>query len=199
MRLTAAITGSLNAYMASQKAAAERAVTEGVREITTRIKEELRSQVVGAGLGNKLAKTWQAKVYPARGQKSISAAGVVTSKASKIIRAFNDGAVIKSSHGLYLAIPTENAPKRGMGNKRISPSTFPESRFGRLRFVRVDSRLSLLVVDSKMKGRPAKVMFILVPQVQMKKKLDYLAVVDRLAPQLPQAILNNWTSDGETN
>ncbi len=199
MRLTAAIHGDLHKFLKDQRDAAERAVTEGVREITTRIKDELRSQVVGAGLGNKLAKTWQAKVYPARGQNSISAAGVVTSKATKIIRAFNDGVLIKSSHGLYLALPTENAPKRGIGNKRISPSTFPESRFGRLRFVRVDSRLSLLVVDSKMKGRPAKVMFMLVPQVQLKKRLDYMTCVDRWAPQLPQAILNNWTSDGATN
>jgi hypothetical protein len=172
VRLTAAIHGDLHKFLKDQRDAAERAVTEGVREITTRIKDELRSQVVGAGLGNKLAKTWQAKVYPARGQNSISAAGVVTS---------------------------ENAPKRGIGNKRISPSTFPESRFGRLRFVRVDSRLSLLVVDSKMKGRPAKVMFMLVPQVQLKKRLDYMTCVDRWAPQLPQAILNNWTSDGATN
>jgi hypothetical protein len=183
--------------MRQQKDAAERAVTEGVRQITTEIKNDLRAQVVSAGLGNKLAKTWQAKVYPARGQKSISAAGVVTSKASQIIRAFNDGALIKSSRGEFLAIPTENAPKRGMGNKRISPATFPEGRFGRLRFVRVDSRLSLLVVDSKVKGKPAKVMFILVPQVQLKKRLDYMSAVNRIAPQLPQVILSHWPD--ETN
>jgi Family of unknown function (DUF6441) len=124
-------------------------------------------------------------------QKSISAAGVVKSKASRIIMAFNDGALIKSSKGLFLAIPTDSAPRRGTGNKRISPSTFPESR-GKLRFVRVDSRLSLLVVDSKIKGKPAKVMFFLVPQVQLKKKLDYQSVVDKCAPQLPQLILANW-------
>jgi hypothetical protein len=35
----------------------------------------------------------------------------------------------------WLAIPTENAPRKGVGGKRISPSTFPEQCLGRLRLV----------------------------------------------------------------
>jgi hypothetical protein len=194
MRLTAAITGNLHTFMLAQTSAAEKAVTAGVSEITTQIKNELRAQVVNAGLGNKLAKTWQGTAYP-KGKKSISAAGVVTSKASKIIRSFNDGVLIKSVRGRFLAIPTENAPRRGVGNKRISPATFPEARYGKLRFIRVDSRLSLLVLDSKRKGKPAKVMFFLVLQAQMKKKLDYMTAVNRIAPQLPQVILDHWPDD----
>jgi Family of unknown function (DUF6441) len=197
MMLTAAITGNLHKWIVDQRAAAEKAVTEGIREITTQIKNDLRAQVVSAGLGNRLAKTWQAKVYP-RVQKSISAAGVVKSKASSIIRAFNDGALIKSSKGLFLAIPTDSAPKRGTGNKRISPSTFPESR-GKLRFIYVNSRMSVLVADSKTKHKPATVMFILVPQVQLKKRLDYISVVDKLVPQLPQTILANWPDETSSN
>ncbi len=74
MRIEAAITGNLHKFMEQQKAAAEAAVTAGVAEVTERIKNDLRGQVTGAGLGNKLAKSWQAKLYP-KGQKSISAAG----------------------------------------------------------------------------------------------------------------------------
>ena len=105
MRLEAAIKGDLHKFMEQQKAAAEAAVTAGVAEITDHIKNDLRGQVTGSGLGNKLAKSWQAKVYP-KGKKSIDAAGWVFSKAPKLIRAFDEGTLIKSKDGFFLAIPT---------------------------------------------------------------------------------------------
>jgi hypothetical protein len=55
--------------------------------------------------------------------------------------------VIRSRRGRFLAIPTENAPRKGTDGKRIRPSTFPEHRFGPLRFVPRPSGPSLLVVD----------------------------------------------------
>ena len=211
MRLEAAITGNLHKFMAQQQAAAENAVTAGVAEITGRIKDDLRGQVTGAGLGNRLAKSWQSQLYP-KGKKSIDAAGWIFSKAPRLIRAFNEGAMIKSQDGFFLAIPTEAAPKRGVGGKRISPSNFPEHSLGRLRFVYRPGKISLLVVDglragtgkrggfrkaseSAMKsgrGLTTVVMFLLVPQVKLKKRLDYKAVVNRWAPQLPQTILQHW-------
>lgn len=216
MRIEAAITGNLHKFMEQQKAAAEAAVTAGVAEVTERIKNDLRGQVTGAGLGNKLAKSWQAKLYP-KGQKSISAAGWVFSKAPKLIRAFNEGALIKSKDGFFLAIPTEAAPKRGVGGKRITPSNFPEHSLGRLRFVYRPGKISLLVVDSLRastgqssskrgggfrkasesalksgRGLTTVVMFLLVPQVKLKKRLDYQSVVNAREGQLPQTILKNW-------
>jgi hypothetical protein len=211
MRIEAAITGNLHKFMEQQKAAAEAAVTAGVAEVTERIKNDLRGQVTGAGLGNKLAKSWQAKLYP-KGQKSISAAGWVFSKAPKLIRAFNEGALIKSKDGFFLAIPTEAAPKRGVGGKRINPSNFPEHSLGRLRFVYRPGKISLLVVDSLRastgkrggfrkasesalksgRGLTTVVMFLLVPQVKLKKRLDYQSVVNAHEGQLPQTILKNW-------
>ncbi len=211
MRLEAAIKGDLRKFMEGQKLAAEAAVTAGVAKITTSIKDDLRSQVVNTGLGNKLAKSWQAKFYP-KGQKSISAAGWVFSKAPKIVRAFNEGALIKSKDGFFLAIPTEAAPKRGIGGRRISPSTFPEHTLGKLRFVYRSGKISLLVVDnlrartgkrggfrkasdSAMKsgrGLATVVMFLLIPQAKLTKRLDYQAVVNRWQPLLGQAILDNW-------
>lgn len=211
MRLEAAITGNLQKFMAQQQTAAEAAVTAGVAEITGRIKDELRGQVTGAGLGGKLAKSWQSQLYP-KGKKSIGAAGWIFSKAPRLIRAFNEGALIKSRDGFFLAIPTEAAPKRGVGGKRISPSNFPEHSLGRLRFVYRPGKISLLVVDSLRAGTGKRggfrkasesamksgrglttvVMFLLVPQVKLKKRLDYKAVANRWEPQLPQAILQHW-------
>lgn len=211
MRLDAAIKGSLPKYMAQQLEAAQTAVTGGVTEITDHIKGDLRDQVRNAGLGPRLAKSWQGKVYP-KGKKSLNAAGFVFSKAPKIISAFNDGVVIKSKDGWWLAVPTEAAPKRGVGGKRISPSNFPEHSLGRLRFVYRPGAVSLLVVDGLRAGTGKRggfrkasdsavktgrglatvVMFFLVPQAQLKKRLDYKAVVNQRQPQLGQAILNNW-------
>ena len=68
-------------------------------------------------------------------------------KAPQIIRAFDEGAVIQSRRGRFLAIPTENPPRKGTDGRRISPSTFPEHRFGPLRFVPRSNGPSLLVVD----------------------------------------------------
>lgn len=219
MRLDAAIKGDLRKYMKLQQAAAEAAVTGGISEITTHIKDDLRGQVTNSGLGSKLAKSWQAKVYP-KGKKSLDAAGFIYSKAPKLIKAFNDGVVIRSKDGWWLAIPTSAAPKRGVGGKRISPSNFPEHSLGRLRFVYRSRALSLLVVDNLRAGTGKRggfrkasdtalrtgrglatvVMFILIPQAKLKKRLDYKAVVNLWQPQLGQAILNNWPevqSNGE--
>ena len=55
--------------------------------------------------------------------------------------------MVRSKRGRFLAIPTENAPRRGTDGKRISPSTFPEHRFELLRFVPRPSGPPLLVVD----------------------------------------------------
>lgn len=219
MRLKAAVTGDLHKFMEQQKAAAEAAITAGIAEITQRIKEDLRAQVSNAGLGAKLAKSWQAKVYP-KSRKSIEAAGWVFSKAPKIIRAFEEGTLIKSKDGFFLAIPTEAAPKRGIGGKRINPTNFPEHSLGRLRFVYRPGQVSLLVVDNLRAGTGKRggfrkasesalksgrglatvVMFFLVPQARLKKRLDSKTVVNRWQPQLPQTILNHWpevTSNAE--
>lgn len=211
MRLEAAIKGDLHKFMQKQVEAAEAAVTAGVSEITDNIKTGLRDQVQSAGLGPRLARSWQAKIFP-KGRKSIGAAGWIYSKAPVIVRAFDEGARIKSKEGFFLAIPTEAAPKRGIGGKRISPSTFPEYSLGRLRFIYRRNAPSLLVVDNLRastgkrggfrkasatalrtgRGLTTVVMFILVPQVKIGKRLDYRAVVNRWQPQLPQAILRNW-------
>ena len=61
---------------------------------------------------------------------------------------FDEGTVIRSKDGWWLAIPTPNAPKRGVGGKRINPSNFPEHRFGKLRFVYRRNGPSLLVAEN---------------------------------------------------
>ena len=67
MRLEAAIRGDLQKIMKQEAAAAEKAVTLGVTEAATGLRDELKSQVLRAGLGEKMARTWRFKRYPASG------------------------------------------------------------------------------------------------------------------------------------
>ncbi len=210
MRLEAAIQGNLERHMKVEVKAAGSAVVAGTRRAADGLKQEMRTQVASAGLGRRLANSWRGKIYE---NKKLNAAGRVWTKAPTIMRAFDEGVTIKSKKGLWLAIPTPSAPRRGVGGKRISPSTFPEHRFGRLRFVyRGSGKPSLLVVDG-LRAREGKrggfaragkraqatgrglttvVMFIMVPQVRLHKRLDFTSAGRRWQQRLPRLIANAW-------
>src|SRR5918993_610050 len=138
------IARSLQADMQAELRDIERAVASGTRDAGRGLKAELRRQVTSAGLGQRLANSWRDRHYP---NQKLDAASLVYTKAPQIIRAFAEGAVIRSGRGRFLAIPTENAPRKGTDGRRIDPSTFPEHRFGPLRFVPRKTGPSLLVVD----------------------------------------------------
>lgn len=208
MKFTAAIQGSLTDYMAAEVRAAENAVTAGVKQATDGLKLAMRRQVTSAGLGQRLANTWRGKVYP-QGQVSLKAAGLVYTNAPEIMTGLETATVIRGKDGLWLAIPTPNAPKRGVGGKRINPTNFPEQSLGRLRFVYRPSGVSLLVVDNvrttargirfasdkqKASGRglSTAVMFWLVRQVRTKKRIDLKREAEIWQNRLPVLIASHW-------
>ncbi|MDH4442136.1 MAG: DUF6441 family protein [Rhizobium sp.] len=90
----------------------ERAVTWGMRDAADGLKQDLREDVVAAGIGERLSRAWRGKTFPEVGE-SAEAAAYVWSRARKIIDAFNRGVVIRSARGLFLSIPTAAAGKRG--------------------------------------------------------------------------------------
>ena len=89
MKLATAIAGSLQADMKAELRAIERAVASGTKDAGRSLKTGLRRQVTGAGLGQRLAKSWRDKHYP---NEKLDAASLVYSKAPQIIRAFDEGA-----------------------------------------------------------------------------------------------------------
>jgi hypothetical protein len=127
--------------------------------------------------------------------------------------------LIRSRRGRFLAIPTENAPRNGTDGKPISPSTFPEHRFGPLRFVLRQSGPSLLVADGLRasfsrqtgelrgfrratdrarrsgQGLTTVVMFLLVPQVQLRKRLDAPRAAEHWSAQLSTLIVQQMKED----
>jgi len=201
VKLAATIAGSIRADLQAEMRGIEKAVAAGVKEAGDGLKGSLRKQVVSAGLGTRLAKAWRSRAYP---NKDHDAASLVWTKAPQIIRTFDEGTVIRSKSGFWLAIPTPAAPKRGVGGKRISPSNFPEHRFGPLRFVYRARGPSLLVADGvrvsaktgRMKaGIATAVMFLLVPQVRMPKRLDVRRAAERWSRRLPSLIGRNMQSE----
>ena len=215
MKLTATIVGSLAAEMQAEMRHIAKSVPDGVKAAGDGLKGSLRKQVTAAGLGARLSRTWRGRVYNNQGH---NAASLVWSKAPRIIRAFDEGVTIRSKDGFWLAIPTAAAPKSGIGGKRINPSNFPEHRFGPLRFVYRRGKPSLLVVDgvrvsaqTGRVGRQAKgggrtksgsykqgistvAMFVLVPQVKLRKRLDIAGAVRRWTGRLPDLVAQHMRS-----
>jgi len=210
MKLVAALSGDLRKIMAEEVKAAEDAVTAGMRQAADGLKADLRRQVTEAGMGQRLANTWRAELYP-KGRKSIKAAGFVFTRAPTIIRAFDQGAMIKSKHGFWLAIPTP-AAGTGARGKRMTPGLWEQMHGARLRFIYRRGAPSLLVAEN-MRARAGKrggfakgsasalrsgrgmttvVMFILVPQVSLRKRLDVNAAAERWDSALPELIVRNW-------
>jgi Family of unknown function (DUF6441) len=216
MKLVATLARSLQAEMQAELRDLERAVATGTREAGRGLKTELRREVASAGLGQRLANSWRDQHYP---NQKLDAASLVYTKVPQIIRAFDEGAAIRSRRGPFLAIPTENAPRKGTDGRRISPSTFPEHRFGPLRFVPRPNGPSLLVVDglrasfsgksgelrgfrratdrarARGDGLTTVVMFLLVPQVKLSKRLDVARAAEHWSTQLPALIEQQLRSE----
>ncbi|ETX26854.1 DUF6441 family protein [Roseivivax isoporae] len=190
MRLSAALEGDLARYMEEELELAERAVTLGVLTTGANLKAALKADTEAA-LGRRMGRTWRVANYPARGY-SLEAASFLHSKAPELVRAFDEGATIRSQSGRFLAVPTPAAPEKGIGRKRLTPANFPEHRYGPLRYVYVNRRLSLLVAENQRErkgkrggyvrsrskralrtgyGLVSVPMFYLLPQVRLKPRL----------------------------
>ncbi|MBM3928821.1 MAG: hypothetical protein FJ335_10235 [Sphingomonadales bacterium] len=171
------------------------------------LKGELRDQVERAGLGRRLATTWQGQVYPENAD-SLEPSGYVWSKAPNILAAYAQGATIVPVSGQrFLAIPTKNVPlgrrKRGMGSSRRPMSPFEvELEFDQDLILRRGRRGTILAFVDVLKGlsrrrpgfrvatprrlaqgrrRQLVLMFVFAPAVRVAKVLDLQAAGERAA------------------
>ncbi len=176
------------------------------------LEKDLENAATGAGLG-RLSKAWASSVYPRKGYKggSLRAAAEVYVKGSKhtqdAMHAFTHGATIRSQNGLYLLIPTENAPKVGVGRNRDKVLAAAENRYGKLRFVYRRRGPSLLVADN-VRARAGKrggfaragardtargytatiVVFFLVPVARLRKRYSITPYANKWIGQAPRLI-----------
>lgn len=210
LELRLAIKGNLRGYLDDRAAAIETGAMAGAREAAIELKTRLRTDVIGAGLGQRIANAWRDKVYPTRG-KSMTPTALVFSRSPHIIRAFETGPTIHARDGFWLAIPTAAAMTFG---RRLSPGDV-EKRLGiRLRFEPVlktsrrGNRFGLLIAD-KVRERRGKrggyakaspaalrrgdtvdgvVMFVLVEQVRLRKRLNVATVANDMARVYPDIL-----------
>jgi len=205
VRLIVDIQGDIRVMMKAELEAAERAVTAGVSEAASGLQTAWRSQITGAALGQNLANSIGKKLYRTSGA-SIRAAAVVYSNASKVVDAFDQGALIRAKNGFWLAIPTAAAGKKGVGNKRITPGGWEQRTGQRLRFVYRRGQPSLLVAETRLNSKGRAVVsksktgrglatvpiFILVPQVKLPKRLSLDGPAREAEARLPGLIVANW-------
>jgi hypothetical protein len=207
MKLTATTIGSLGQIMAEEVKVGERAATVAVRQAGDGLKTAWRGQIVGAGLGTRLAKTIRSQTYPRSGQ-SLNAAVVVWSKAPVIVGAHDTGPLIRSRNGFWLAIPTP-AAGRSLRSGRITPREWERRTGLGLRFIYRRSGPSLLVAEGRLNTRGSAVrsrsktgrgaatvpIFLLVPQVRLPKRLDLARDAVRAHDAVPGLIVANWAED----
>lgn len=206
MKLDFSVSGLAEA-MEEEMAAGRRAVSSSMKEVGDGLKADWRGQVTSAGLGRRLANAIRSETFP-KGRDSVNAAALVWSKAPKITEAFAEGALIMSGKGVFLAIPTEAAGQGPRGAK-ITPEKWQERRGIKLRYVYRKGRPSLLVADAARintrglavasrsktgRGQVTAIIFILVPQVRLAKKLDLAGAAETWQGRLPGRIVRNWAS-----
>jgi hypothetical protein len=132
-----------------------------------------------------------------------------------IVGAHNTGPLIRSKNGFWLAIPMPVAGKSSRGG-RVTPGAWERRTGMRLRFVYRRTGPSLLVADnvrvskagrvrenitrhkdgrvsSRLQGRATAVIFLLVPQVKLPKRLDLARDARAVENALPGMIVANWT------
>ena len=203
MKLRAEIA-DIARLMADEVKAGEKAVHFGIRDAGIALKDAWRQQITGAGLGQRLARTIRAETWP-KGRHSMNAASMVWTRAPVIVNAHDTGSLIRSKDGFWLAIPTEAAGKSRSG-KRPTPGEW-EARTGlRLIFVYRRTGPSLLIAEARLtkhgraavsrsktgRGLASVPIFLLVPQVRLKKRLDLERPSRAALNALPGAIVSRW-------
>lgn len=187
--------------------------TAAMREAEAGLKNDLRNQVLAAGLGHKVANAWRSRTYPGVGY-SLSPAGVVWTNAPDIINAYDKGVTIVPINGKKaLAIPSKNVPNtRGPGGRIQKMNTVEvESAFNQELIILPRNGKLLGFVEAVggrngrgirqatkrrvAQGRAPKLihMFTFTRSVKVAKRLDIQKPYQAWASRLPQII------DGKTN
>lgn len=206
MKLGAEIVGDLVKDMRAELKAAERGAGAAMHKAGMKVKTDWREQIVSAGLGTRLSKTIRSQTFPAN-RESLNAASLVWSKAPHIISAHDEGALIKSTDGFFLAIPQPAAGKL-RGGKSPTPYEWEQRTGLQLRLIYRRKGLSLLVADKARldgqglakksnavktgRNQVTAIVFVLVPQSRLRKRLDLQRAVKSIDGRLPGQIVREW-------
>lgn len=189
------ITGDILKDVEKYISDSEKAVQSAIAQATNGLKQELRQQVVSAGLGKRLSNTWRSAVNP-KGRSSINASGAVWSTAREIIDSNTKGSTIRGKNGKWIVIPLEAAGKIKRGKDMLKDY---QAKHGRLRFIYGKNGKNSYLVAENMRARKGKrggftragdkaiskgtvatvPVFLVIPQAKMKKRLNPNAAFDK--------------------
>ena len=196
MRLRMAVSSNLTGFGERKERAAATGAMVGARRIGTRAKIVFRQDVMKAGLGPRVANTWQDKVYPTH-KESMRPAAHIWSKAPELVSGHTTGATIKSGRGLYLAVASKNVPRRG---NRLATPREVLAIFGLEKFNIIKRGANLLLLAPAVRSKNGKtwrratsfrtgrqsrkaeqvLMFTLVRQVTLRKRLNWPQLADEV-------------------
>lgn len=213
MKFKIEIDGDIADIMRDERRAMGLALTIGTISAANSLKSLWRQQALSAGLGQGNANSVRVKSFPKTGF-SYSPAAEVHVGPDDVFEAFDKGATIRAISGAYLAIPTSAAGKSVRGG-RISPAEWQRRTGRKLRLVVTGGarrRLYLVADDSRISkksgvavshgGRRRKdgiltgaqtvVIFTLVRQVTLRKRLDLDGAVRQIANAFPVMVERAW-------
>lgn len=196
LQVKLAFRGDLSGYAQQVHLRIAAGAREAVEIQAPRAKLALRQDTRPA-LGDRVANAWRADIYPKSASVHTHAPAVfVYTNAPKIITAFSDATTIVAQNARYLAIPTENTPRKG---RRYATPLEVEGIFNQdLIMFRGRGQQILAFVDvvkaksgkGFRRGTPRRaaagrksemvLMFILVRQVRLQKRLNTKAIFDDL-------------------
>ena len=213
--IRALVTGNLREAMEGEVRATAGALRRAAESTGREVQAALRQQARQAGFadgGRAIANAWRLTVYPRPGvgPRSLRPAAFVTSNMDVIVAAFEIGAIVRPQPGGFLAVPLPAAGK-GPRGRRITPAEFEQRTGLRLRMVYRRRRPALLVADNarlgrsglaranitrgrrgtytRLKGRTTVPVFVLLPQVKLRRMLDVAGERGRAAGRLAAAVV----------
>jgi len=198
----ARVSENVSAYLTGERTRLAEGVTAAVNAAGRGLQRELRAQTEVA-LGSKLGRAWDFRAYPNK-RASLGAAALVYSKAAAIHEAFNADTTIIAGRS-FLVIPTEHAIAMGFGKLAEARGSFGRysagsgKKWGRLeaasrqlgakKLATVRTRGgNLLVLYRPARRAPAVPLFVLVPQVTLRKRLDIDGPAERWLEHMSESI-----------
>ncbi|MDJ0921047.1 MAG: DUF6441 family protein [Henriciella sp.] len=200
IKLALRTLGTYNGVMGAVRDATAKGATMAAREMEREGKHALRADVrEGFPDGERLARTWRSRTYPGGAQYSLEPAVLFWSKAPVLKAAFEEPAtIVNTSGGKYVAIPTEHAPRRKRRGRKLMSAldTAKASKSINLQFVPIDKGKTGLLVDRQRKGNKTVrvVMFVLVRQATLRKRINYKRIFRDFERQWPDAMARGVVS-----
>jgi hypothetical protein len=185
-----------------------KAAKAAVEQTAATVKTQARANIIGAGLGPRLASALRVDAYPRRGIASIDAAAVVRSKAD-YMGIFETGGTIMGNPLLWL--PLASTPKRigrkkmtaGLYAKQIGP-LYPIERPGKAPLLAGSiasnrrgqgkagaGKVTLSALRRGNAGKSAHLvpLFVGVPAATIGRKTDIRGIAEAAAGRLPALVI----------